>query len=145
MRSLTGTPMRVLSTASWITSMTEFWPSYLPQACGPAREIPGLGCLQLAASKEYQLKTTRPHQPIFPVWDTPVVLFGPIFLYRNGPDLTETHPFSERQEELLMETLGPWGRLALCFDNDDAGRVGSLQVFETLPYIPQTAKRRRTS
>ena len=39
---------------------------------------------------------------------------------------------SERQAELLVETLGPRGKLVLCFDNDAAGRAGTIQVFETL-------------
>ena len=39
---------------------------------------------------------------------------------------------SDRQAELLVETLGPQGKLVVCFDNDDAGRTGSVQVFETL-------------
>ncbi len=37
---------------------------------------------------------------------------------------------SERQRDLLVETLGPNGRVLLLFDDDEAGRAGSVKAAE---------------
>ena len=39
---------------------------------------------------------------------------------------------AERQMELLVETLGGRGRVTLLFDDDEAGRNGSLKAAEEL-------------
>ena len=49
----------------------------------------------------------------------------------NAVALMGSH-LSEQQKELLVETLGPQGRVVLLFDNDDAGQAGSAKAAEEL-------------
>ncbi len=49
----------------------------------------------------------------------------------NAVALMGAH-LSEQQKELLVETLGPQGRVVLLFDNDEAGQAGSAKAAEEL-------------